>query len=370
MDEALMAAPSTPATARVIPRRLLLSPTIALGALACSLVAFAPRLWLIARPNRISLEWDRAHTFLLQAADPFRSDIEIVMRWRILPALVAHEAGLRGDAPLVIPWIGLAAFMTYVAVVLVRRSGDWRFGFGGALLVATTSAVVCPGTLLGYNDAWVWLGLTVLAVEDSLIPPLVACLICPWVDERFVVGAPLAWVAGRLSRGQPLLSRDLIPPACALVVYGLLRLGLSAAFQVHTEGAHLHRMAFGWRQKFRFAPMGWWMGLRAAWIPLGLYFAWTPRPRVAGALFAATALATIALTEDQSRSAAVVIPVVVLGLLMLQHRYPDRASKMALAIGLLGLVLPAAVVEDFGIIPYENLFAELFRFWRGTTPGF
>lgn len=68
---------------------------IAMLALALSAFFFAPRLWLMDQYNPGTMEWDRAHTYLLQAQNPFRDDIEIVMRWRILPPLVAHLAGLQ-----------------------------------------------------------------------------------------------------------------------------------------------------------------------------------------------------------------------------------------------------------------------------------
>lgn len=342
----------------------LLPLAIALGAIGCSLVAIAPNLSLLRHFQPNTLEWFRAHDFFLQAADPFRADVDGVMRWRLLPALVAHFAGLRGVYAQLVPWLGLVAFMTYVAAIFLRRSGDWRFAFGGALLVATTSAVTWPATFLGFNDGWVWLGLTVLAVEDALVPSLVVCLLCPWVDERFVIGAPLAWIAGRLYRGQPLFSRDLLGPAAALLFYCLARLGLSAWSGLHIEAGHVARMVRERGLATRYGPMGWWMGLRAAWVPIGLYFAWTGRSLLAGIALAATAAVTVFLTEDQSRSAAVAIPLVVLGMLALWRRYPEQATRAALALGALGLVLPAATVEDSDVSIYDNLFVELFRLWR------
>jgi hypothetical protein len=339
-------------------------PAIALGALACSIVAFAPRLWLYARHPPSPTQWTRAYTFIQQASNPFRPDVEIVMRWRLLPALIAHYAGLRGEAALIVPWLGVVFFLTYVAATLLRRSGDGRFAFGGTLLIATTFAVIWPVDVPGSNDAWVWLGLTALAVEESLAPALIACLLCPWVDERFIIGAPLAWIAGRLGRDQRLLSRDLTPLVCALAVYGSIRFVLGEWLGVHTVAAHLRKMAAESARALRYGPMGWWMGLRAAWIPIGLCFDRTPHRWAMGLALAATALTTIALTEDHSRSAAIAVPLAILGLLDLRRRQPERAATIALILGGLGLLLPVAAVQDTGLSLTDNLFTELFRFWR------
>jgi hypothetical protein len=115
------------------------------------------------------------------------------MLWRVLPPLVCHHTGLTAKAPLAVPLIGVLVLPSYVAVFLRRRETNARFVFGGTLLVTTTSAVLVPLHWFGMNDAWVWLGLLAVAFGRSSWAIPLACVLCPWIDERFIIGFPLAW---------------------------------------------------------------------------------------------------------------------------------------------------------------------------------
>jgi hypothetical protein len=339
---------------------------IALISLAASACFFAPRLWLMDHYQPGTFQWDRAHTYLLQVENPFRSDIENVMRWRLLPALLAHLARLPGKVPLVIPWLGLIAATTYVARVLQRHCAAWRFVLGGTLLFATTSAVIVPIQWYGMNDPWVWLGLFVIAFARSPIALVAACLLCPWVDERFIIGVPLAWTGRCVYNNEPLISRTALLLVIALMLYAALRLGITSYFGIRTEGTHLARLLPQMPVSAKYGYLGWWMGLRAAWAPIAFLFLTVQRPYVLAAVFLLTAAVTIALTEDQSRSAAIVVPIVILGLLSIQRRYPEIAPRAAIALGILGLILPATHVGNNSIVPYDNILVEIFRWYRGV----
>jgi hypothetical protein len=340
--------------------------TIAAGCLLLSILFFAPRLWLMRDYVPGSFQWDRGHTYLQQCEQPFRRDIEPAMQWRLLPPVVAHYLGLRGRAALGLPWAGVLALLGYVAVLHARRLPDARFVFGGTLLVATTSAVLVPVGWLGINDAWVWLGLLAVAFGRAGWAAPVACLLCPWIDERFVIGLPLAWIVRCLDGNASFFSRDLLA-ACWLLPY----IGLRIAFGGNpaTNSAASHFLGTQWHSILVFVPMapiGWWMGLRAGWAGL-VYAAYAPaagRRLLAGLVLAATLGASLFLASDISRSAAIVLPAMVLGGFALARREPDQASNILLIAGCTNLVIPAAHVILTHIDLINPLPVEIFRLLR------
>jgi hypothetical protein len=331
-------------------------------AIALSIFFFSPRLSLLHQ--RDTMDWYRGNTYLLQVENPFRDDVENIMRWRLGPPLVAHLLGLRGFSALALPWLGIVSLLSYVAVVL-RRSVDERgFVLGGTVLVATTAAVVFPLHWMGLNDAWIWLCLLIVAFEDSFVALLLACLAGPWVDERFIIGLPLAYVSGAALRGTPIFATRPLAAAAAVAVYLIVRLTASAyTGGGDTAGVHLHNMFPQAFAALRFGYLGWWMGLRAAWVPILAAVFWHPRRWLFVTVLVLTALVTMLTTEDQSRSAAIAIPAVVAGLLFTGKR-PEVASKTALTVAVAGLFLPFAGVENNLVFLFDSLPIEMFRLFR------
>lgn len=335
--------------------------------LALSVTFFAPRLWLMRTPVPGSFQWDRAHTFLLQCAEPLRRDIEPAMQWRLLPPLVAHFLHLPGLTPLALPWLGILVTTTYTAVLCRRRLDDWRFVAGGTLLFATTSAVLVPVGWLGMNDAWVWLGLFAVAFGRSRWALPIACLLAPWVDERFVIGFPLAWLVGKAERAEAWRGSDL-RHCLWLLPYAVVRLALelrdpvAAAATRGFLGSHLSDAT----RLVPIAPLGWWMGLRAAWVPL-IYAGWIAAPGSrlrGGALVIATAGVSLVLAADISRSIAILMPAVLLGCFLHARRAPEQAPRALLILGLINLALPAAHIVHLKIDPIHPLPIEILRLFR------
>jgi len=340
---------------------------LALLAIALSVLFFAPRLWLMQAHVPGSFQWDRAHTFLQQCEQPLRRDIEPAMLWRLLPPLVAQALHLPGKTPLALPWLGLLAVTTYAAVLLRRRLDDPRFVFGGTLLFATTSAVLVPVGWLGMNDAWVWLGLLAVAFGRARWAAPLACLLCPWVDERFIIGFPLAWLVGRLDRSEPLFSRAMLTALWLLPYFGLrLTLVRHDATASAATQSFLHTQVSQSLQLLPLVPLGWWMGLRAAWGAVA-YALWT-WPRSHGWFALAGLLGTLGvsvlLASDLSRSVAIAVPLVLAGCFALAHRHPQHAPRLVLALGIINLLIPAAHLTYVHIDPINPLPIELFRLFR------
>lgn len=345
-------------------RRILFYATVTLG---LSVIFFAPRFWLMQHYVAGSFQWDRAHTFLLQCEDPFRRDIEPAMLWRVLPPLVAHTLHLPGLTPLALPWLGILAAIAYVAVVLRRTMDDWRFILGGTLLFSTTSAVLVPVGWLGMNDAWVWLGLLAVAFGRAPWTAPIACLLCPWIDERFIIGLPLAWLCHGFAADKEWRWSSLVV-FLWVTPYAALRLWLGQRDAASLTVTHAF-LAQALRQVVvlvPFVPLGWWMGLRAAWFAVG-YACWSQsgiKRYAALVVFAGTATIPVLLAADLSRSIAILVPAVVLGCVTLAKRSPAIAPRATLVLAIVNLLIPAAHVTYTKIDPINPLPIELYRLLR------
>jgi hypothetical protein len=353
-------------TTTVTPLRLAL---IVAVALCLSLTAFAPRLWLMRAESPGTYQWDRGTTFVRQSEAPFRRDIEPAMQWRLLPPLVAYGLGLGGRPALVLPWIGVIVATAYVAVLFRRRRDDARWVGGGTLLFVTTSAVLVPCHWLGVNDAWVWLGLLAVAFGRASWALPLACLLCPWVDERFIIGFPLAWLVARIDRSEPWCSTGLWHGLWLLPYLGmrltLSRIDPSGAAVTQRFATDVFQTCITW---LPLAPLAWWLGLRAAWVPIALGIRFAPAThRTIGALtLILTLTATAVLASDLSRSIAILVPLVLLGCWHIERHDFAAAPRRMLWLGIVNLLLPAAHVVHVKIDVISPLPLELFRLFRSS----
>lgn len=332
-----------------------------------SLTAFSPRLSQMIEPVPGSFQWTRGTTYLQQCEQPFRTDIEPAMHWRLLPPLVAHALGLPGNAPFILPWLGALSAVAYVAVLFRRRINDWRWVAGGTLLFTSSSAALVPFHWLGLNDAWVWLGLLAVSFGRTKWALPVSCLLCPWIDERFVIGFPLAWLCGVLSENRSWSPRDLLAGLWLLPYLGtrlIITLHTPAdtanTLQFMEHATHMLEPMIPW------VPLAWWMGLRGAWVPLIFALSAIPvnRRLITTATLVLTLGATVFLAADLSRSIAIVSPLILLGCFIYAARHPATAPGGILKLALFNLLIPAAhvVYNKFDLI--SPLPVELIRLFH------
>jgi hypothetical protein len=322
--------------------RFLVSGTI----LTLMLAAFflSPR-WvkLLSDPTPI-FEWYRGMGFLLQCANPWRTDVEPALRARLLLPLIAHAVGLKGYSVFAIGWAGI--------IVLVLQTLRWTEGamhsrlaaIAFAICMGTTSVVMVPMHWLGINDAWVWLGLlAVVFARASWAVPL-ACLLCPWVDERFVIGLPLAvWARARLD-GSSFWKRMLIAVAW-LVPFFVLRVFMHVTTDDGTSGQFLAAALRDISMVGHRAPLGWWMGLRAVWVLVAIALIDAVFVRCALwelTLVVGTVGISTFLAHDYSRSVAIVLPLLALGAVRFHQHHGYAATAGLIFIAAVNLVLPAA----------------------------
>lgn len=333
-------------------RFALLATAVALG---LSLFCFAPKfqLWTFALEGHY--ETTRARTFLLQCEAPLRRDIEPAMQWRLLPPAVCHVLGLRGPAALLLPWVGVVALLWTTARILRNAGLAAGPALGGVTLVATTSAVLVPVGWLGLNDAWVWTALLAAAFARNKPTLLAACVLGPWIDERFIIGLPLACAVAAALDGDgtgPLVTRwlrRLTLAALGVAPYAAVRIAARVSGFHDDSGDFLRDHLTGFVVWLPYAPLGWWMALRAAWWPV-----WSlarPSPgRSAGdvLLLPGLILATLGImtviAADLSRSAAIALPAVVGGIVALVRRYGPAAARVLAGLLVFNLAVPVVHV--------------------------
>jgi len=331
------------------------------------LSVFAPRLSLMLEPFPGTFQWTRGFTYLQQCEQPFRTDIEPAMHWRLLPPLIAYHFGLTGHSPFVLPWLGAIAATVYVAVLFRRRLDNWRWVAGGTLLFASSSAILVPLHWLGLNDAWVWLGLLAVSFGRARWSLPVACLLCPWVDERFVIGFPLAWLCGLLCGSRRWSVRDLLS-GLWLVPYLMTRIIVSLQVPADTANTlgFLQNTASSFAPMAPWVPLAWWMGFRAAWLPLAYATSAVPANQrtITAITLVVTLATTVFLAADLSRSIAILTPLVLFGCFSYATRHPAAAPGLLFKLSLFNLLLPAAhvVYNKFDLI--SPLPIELIRIIR------
>jgi tetratricopeptide (TPR) repeat protein len=334
-------------------------------AFVLSIACFAPRFmlwsWIDLDPDEHHPpEFNRAIDTLRQLDHPFTpiaNPTNAVINWRLLFPLLGHVLRLPRWAFLALPSLGCLLVLAYVAI-LVRRDGGTRLAtLAATALSATTSWFFVSTGWLAYFDSWYVLGLLVAAFSRSTVAAAAACLLCPWVDERFVLSLPLVVLvrgirAGTLERGvskrfrsEVLLFVALVAAYCTLRLIALLTaqdLGSAAHLRGRLASVHLTGEVID----------GLWSGLRALWaFAIAAPILLARRQRLVQAallalLVVATAAANAPIAADLSRAASTLVPAAVLGIVLVVRAEPKRAVWPLAAALAFNLLTPARHVIE------------------------
>jgi hypothetical protein len=355
---------------------------IALAVAALTLVRFSPRFiyWrsLTAGHWIAGAETHRAFATFDQLADPWApvtSPPNHVIAWRLLFPLTWHYLHLPIPLFLAMPYVGCLLALWLVAWLTWKRSSDWtETAVVTALSAAAPWFFVSTGWLT-YFDSWLVISLLAAAFVPSRPVLVAACLLTPWIDERFVVGLPLTltvrWSAlvgsGELTAAE--FRRDLIAVIAASLPYALLRaVAWFTSDPNSVEYIRYHTTEISsvpWRD-FVDAL---WSGFRAGW-PVLLA---TPvlaarrsgfRTGIAlGLVLIVTALGGLVIAVDMSRTMVLELPVLILGLWLASEARPSLARRALPVLAALNLLLPAAHVLWLARVPIESLPAQI-EAWR------
>jgi hypothetical protein len=370
--------PSSPADASWRTAAAIAAGTVA--ACVLSLAKFTPTVWLpdyahysLGRYSMARTETARVPLLLAQLRDPVHWDrftwadgVPVdpllangnALRWRLLLPTVGHALRLPPVPYLALAWVGLAALLAAVAYYGYRVTGEVRATVALMSLATTTSVFFIATGWLGQFDAFYVLGLVAFCFSPSTTVLVAACALAPWVDERFLLLVP-ACACARWAlypdRRRQLWSMTAILPYVAARVAAVALGDDSFCTQVG-----LQTVSFSNEVKYcvSYLPLGLIEGFRAGWIVVaaGAMLLWSRcggRAERAGlAVAALTGLgATFFLAWDSSRSAAVLMPLLVLGT---RRPWIRRALPW---LALLNLVLPAAHVYGDAYLPLHCFLA-------------
>ena len=373
---------------RVRGAELLVATAASFAAFALVIAVFAPRLVLWEFTDVELEEYDpseikRAIDTLHQLENPFvriTSASNRVINWRLLFPIIGHYLHLPRWAFLSLPAVGCLLVLGTVAVLVGREARSWWPAIAACVLVATTSWFFVSTGWLAYFDSWYVLGLLVAAFAPSKIAASLACLLTPWVDERFVLTLPLVVVVRDIYlnksettprariRSDGLLFFVLVVPDCAVRLVALATTqDPGSAFHLREHLATVHDP---WLLAF-----GLWAGLRALWVFVVLapvLLVAKGRPAAAALFILATAVSlalNVPLAHDLSRSASTMVPAALLGIVLLVRWRPGAAIWPLAAALAFNLLTPAwHVIEGWsGPVRIRTIVTELDRLKHPPT---
>lgn len=323
------------------------------------------------------LEVRRGAAVLQQVANPgapIQDTLHGVIQWRLLFPVLGHVLGLPTPVFFALSHLGILALLGFVVTLFRRRGLGFGESFAALLMLGAGSWFFTSMGWLGYFDAWLALGLLLVAFAQSTWPVWLACLWAPWVDERFVIAFPLALFcrhllvgvfAGKEARKLD-LRREICLPVGLVLTYAVLRLGVLPSF----SGTHAKLGGYLSSQnnlKAPFSVMLWgvWEGLRAGWVLAGaaVWFLWR-RSQNLGLFLALGALGLLGVglfsAQDFSRSMTMLLPLAVLGVLVLIDAAPAWRGRLLSVGAVAALALPAHHVMSDRVNPIYYLYHELY----------
>lgn len=327
----------------------------------------------------LSAYWARGFYVSRQVADfsaPVDDPNHQIVRWRLLiPAI-----GRLFDLP---PWatLSLAHLGCFSLVLLLVRLGrrealasgrNVREGVWFSLIAGSSAPFFTSMGLLGYYDSWLAVALLASACARHRRVVLTACVLGPWIDERFVLALPLAlWVrwllAGDCTAGFFAWARlEALWPLILTGGYALIRIGLGGNGGSQTIGEYLHAFVFSQTIPISQRLFGAWAGLRLGWLlvltaVLCALCTATPGAFTRSAVLAAGVICTAATglfsALDMSRSMALLLPVLPLGYRFVLNLPSLWIQWLVPVVAAVALLLPATHVIGQSCLPVDSFWS-------------
>jgi hypothetical protein len=296
-----------------------------------------------------------------------------IVRWRLLIPAVGYFFQLPSWMTLGLAHVGCVAWL--LALVFLARAhaqSPARPPYEAACLALVAGASAPFFTSmgwLGYYDSWLVLALLAVGFVPAPWVVFIACMAGPWIDERFVIGLPLAllvrWNVGE-KRDQPLwpwLKAEAAVPCVIVGCYALVRLHLGGSGSSQTVREYFHQFVIAPKVSVSDRLLGAWAGLRFGWLLIaaavvlaGLTAATLPRLRAALLALAivVTGLAGLYTALDLSRSMALLTPVIPLGWILASRTAAWQRFHLAPRLAVSALLLPGQHVVGVVAIAVDN----------------
>ncbi len=322
-------------------------------------------------------EVNRAVDALRQLNDPFEridNPTNDIIQWRLLFPLLGHYFKIPAVVYLAIPHIGCIVTLAWLTILNFTKIRSRLFAFLASVAFGTSSWFFVSSGWLAYFDSWYILGLIVAAFHPRRRWLVIACLLVPWIDERFVLALPLTMAVRAVYLEQPLSkpSKPLLAYLMAIIVSVVpwiafrLYVVLVAEDQSSISATALP-IAFVKPGGYWFILDGLWNGLRCLWFfPLAYFALLLSRRKIALAtLLTVVSVVTIVLNlrfaNDLSRSASNLLPLVVLGFFETFRCPPSQWRTWLCWVTALNLLLPTSHVVGTMKIPVFYFPYEQFR---------
>lgn len=349
---------------------------ISCSILFLSICSFSPKFHILKDERNDTFEWYRGITFREQVADPFSAQREPAMEWRLLPALICKTLGLSGNYVFIFPYLGVGLWLYATAYYTLREYQDPRLSSVCTLFAATSGGLFMSIHFFGINDGWIYVLVSVLVFSRNRWLILLAGVLGPWIDERFVIGLPLAVLSRHILNQIPHESGGrklfVIEAASGTLLYLAARMVISMVFQDRTSGQFLSDAIDRFLNYAEYARLGWWNGWRAGWIPIlgGLWYLWKIKWKnelILSLLFGlgSASLMTL-LAQDMSRSLTILFPLLICLLCLIWSREDQQGLKGAFTLAAVAnLVIPFSHVIDTNLWPVNDVFYELLKLTQG-----
>lgn len=318
-------------------------------AVGLSVLAITPKL-LPWRDNPLVFETTKVASMIEQLEDPsgwdtkHLSDPEFngiqTIRWRILPPVLGNALHLSPPVYLTLPWLALVALVGLVVHHALREGLMRVEALAVGVLTGTSSAFFSASCAVGYFDPFYLIPLLFVCFARSPVLVFGACLLGPWVDEKFLFMLPTCGLVRWSWQPQWRWVRQ---AALAIAPYCLMRLAAlgmgdsSFSRQIDMQASMFPHYAPA-------LPKGWWFGFRAGWVAVAVggyavyrLLDWRNRALLAASVFGAVGALSF-LAWDTTRTIAMLLPLMLAGL-------PNPELRRALPwLALANLLLPAAYV--------------------------
>ncbi len=357
---------------------------VAIGCFAILVLFFSPpwsifRAWSRAPEMGFLVEVRRGVSVLEQAKNPgapLQDSLQGAIQWRLFFPVLARGLGLPPVVLFSLAPVGAVLALFQVVSLLRRRGVAWASAAMAAVMFGASAWYFASMSWLGYFDSWVVLGLLLVAFAPSRWLVWTACLLAPWVDERFVLGAPLALFCRHLVLPSASWKKELGVPAALLGGFLIVRLGLLAGSsgKMATVTGYLGWLDLSSAPWSRYL-LGIWEGWRLGWVFIAAAV-WLAPGRERGLLGAGVILVLLAgllTAQDFSRSMMFLAPVVVLGAARLFAAAPPWLARGLPALAVAAFLLPGHLVMSEATVPVMTLNHEL-EGWRNpplrVMPGY
>jgi hypothetical protein len=333
------------------------------GVAAC-LFFFSPKLLIFTEQAPGTYEWTRGLNFLQQISGDAGEKVEPALQHRLLPVAVCKLLGLDGIEPFTLGWLGVLFLLFITHRLLIKQKLPTELAVCGVFMMASTSAVVTSLGWLGIMDGWWVAALLVVSFACAPWQILLTSCLAPWIDERFLIGLPVAFLCRWLI--EPASTQKIAKTGSWIILGAAPYLAWRIFSFVHHPGDQSAKLlSFDFLVWLRMAPHGWWMAYRLAWIPILLCFflpnaSRTKAPLLFGAVVLSGSVAVVT-AADLSRSAMVICPLIIAGLILAYRAKPVETAKITPWLAGANYLIPYMHIVYNKVEPVHPLLWEVIR---------